>query len=160
MECNGQQATKPALCLSVHVHPGWDYCHSSTLKLPGREDFHSLSDFCNRLSALWTISMGCEPSWGTTFGVEGLDSRNPLTEGERNICGRTSAAVVESIIFGSKLWVWETSEVASGTLRKARVCLGVLSLRFELGVEGQSKRRGGSCIGAVNGWWRNYPTRR
>ena len=26
---------------------GQPYSHSSTLKLPGREDFHELSDFCN-----------------------------------------------------------------------------------------------------------------
>lgn len=51
--------------------------------------------------------MGCETSWGTTVGLdedaetEKRDCINPLTEGERKICGRTSAGV-ESV-FPSKL---------------------------------------------------------
>jgi hypothetical protein len=52
--------------------------------------------------------MGCETSWGTTVGLEEdaaetekRDCINPLTEGERKVCGRTSAGV-ESVS-GSKL---------------------------------------------------------
>ena len=51
--------------------------------------------------------MGCESSWGATVGLEEdaetekRDCINPLTEGERKICGRTSAGV-ESVS-GSKL---------------------------------------------------------
>ena len=43
--------------------------------------------------------MGCETSWGTTVGLEEdaetekRDCINPLIEGERKICGRTSAGV-------------------------------------------------------------------
>ena len=51
--------------------------------------------------------MGCETSWGTTVGLdedaetEKRDCINPLTEGERKICGRTSAGVAS--VFPSKL---------------------------------------------------------
>jgi hypothetical protein len=47
--------------------------------------------------------MGCETSWCTTFGAdedavtEGQDDINPVTEGERKVCGRTSTAD-ESVI--------------------------------------------------------------
>lgn len=78
--------------------------HSSTLKLPGREDFHRLSDFCDLFCWISGVFLvGCETSLGTTVGLEEdvesekRDCINPLTEGERKICGRTRAGVVESV---------------------------------------------------------------
>lgn len=137
------------------------YSHSITLKLPGREDFHELSDFCNPFCWLsGTPSIGLETSWGTTVGLEEYsetekrDCIKPLTEGERKICGRTSAVVVESVSC-SMLIFWDASKMGSGTVRKARVSFG-WSLRLDPKVEGRWKSVWGSCIGVVNERWRNY----